>query len=65
MNTWTLIIRDAFVIALTTYVVYFIAELVKRGFVTNYVNMNILLLLVLFLGIITVLFDKDGESSDG
>lgn len=50
-----LIIRDIFRIALITFIVYFFADLIKPGLVTNYVNLNSLLLLVIGGGIVTIL----------
>lgn len=50
------VLRDAFGVALATYVVYFFADLALPGLVSNYLNMNVLLLWVIGLGIATVLF---------
>ena len=51
------IVRDAFVISLMTFIVYFFVDtLVKQGLVTNYVNLNILLLFVIVSGIATILW---------
>lgn len=49
------IVRDLFVISLSTFIVYFFADLLKPGLVTNYINLNVLLLFVIGSGIATVL----------
>jgi len=59
------IVTDAFVIALVTYLVFFLTEHVKHGFVTNYVNMNWLLLIVIALGIVSVLLDDQDRDKTG
>ncbi|MBI4262159.1 hypothetical protein HY624_01390 [Candidatus Uhrbacteria bacterium] len=56
------VIRDTFVISLCTFVFYFFADMVKPGLVTNYVNLNVLLLFVIVSGIVTVLlYDRRSE----
>ena len=57
----TILIRDIFRIALGTFVVYFFADLVKPGLVTNYINLNALLLFVIASGIATVLLTGKKE----
>ncbi|MBI4276785.1 hypothetical protein HY629_03030 [Candidatus Uhrbacteria bacterium] len=57
------IVRDIFIVGLTTFVVYFVADFAKPGFVTNYVNLNALLLFVLVFGIVTVLLYDSGDSN--
>ena len=49
------LIHDVFIIALTTFVVYFFVDFLKPGFVTNYINVNALLLFVIGSGIATIL----------
>lgn len=51
-------LRDAFGVALATYIVYFFADLVLPGLVSNYINMNVLLLWVIGLGVMTVLLTE-------
>lgn len=53
------IIRDIFTISLTTFVVYFFADLIKPGLVTNYINLNMLLLFVIGSGIATIVLTLD------
>lgn len=49
-------VRDIFRVAFSTFAVYFLADLLKPGFVTNYINLNVLLLFVIASGVATVLF---------
>lgn len=53
------IIHDVFIVALATFVVCFFADLIKPGFVTNYINLNTLLLLVIATGIVTILLTDE------
>lgn len=55
-----IVVRDIFLVALVTFIVYFFADLVKPGFVTNYINLNALLLFVIGSGIVTVLTREEG-----
>ncbi len=55
------IAHDVFVIALVTFVVYFFADIIKPGLVTNYINLNALLLFVIASGIATVLTNDTGS----
>ena len=55
------IIHDVFVVALVAFVIYFFADLVKPGLVTNYINLNILLLFVIASGITTILLTEGKE----
>ncbi|MDO8581692.1 MAG: hypothetical protein Q7S16_02345 [bacterium] len=61
MNYIRQIIHDVFVVALVTFIVYFFADLLKPGFVTNYINLNMLLLFVIASGIATILLTGDGK----
>lgn len=54
-----ILVRDIFLVALVTFIVYFFADLVKPGFVTNYINLNVLLLFVIGSGILTVLTSQE------
>ena len=47
--------HDVFVISLVTFIVYFFADVIKPGLVTNYINLNMLLLFVIASGIGAVL----------
>lgn len=49
------LVRDCFTVGLVTFAVYFFADLVKPGLVTNYINLNLLLLCVIVVGIIHIL----------
>jgi hypothetical protein len=48
------IINDVLVISLVTLIAFFICELLKPGFVTNYLNMNLFLLWCVLIGIIQI-----------
>lgn len=48
-------IKDIFIISLITFIVFFFLDLIKQGFVINYVNINIVLLVCILSGIISVL----------
>ncbi|MBI5798413.1 MAG: hypothetical protein HZB10_00590 [Candidatus Yonathbacteria bacterium] len=56
------VIRDTFVISLCTFVFYFFADMAKPGLVTNYVNLNVLLLFVFFAGIVTILLQENNAN---
>jgi hypothetical protein len=58
MTLFRAILRDAFRIAFVSYAVFFFADIAKPGFATNYLNLNKLLLLILFLGILHVFLTK-------
>jgi len=49
-----LFFRDLFLISFVSFVLFFLSDLAKPGFVTNYISINGILLLVLFLGVVTV-----------
>lgn len=53
------LVHDVFAISLVTFVVYFFADVIKPGLVTNYINLNMLLLFVIASGIATVLTDQE------
>jgi len=55
--------KDIFIISFFTFIIYFILENFKRGFVINYINMNILLTICLLSGII-VIFLYEGEEKE-
>ncbi len=49
------IIPDIFYISLITYLVYFMLELIKTGLISNYFDLNLLLIWTIFFGILTVI----------
>lgn len=51
---WQRISKDAFLIALITWVVLFVLELVKPGLVSNYLSLQHAAIALLFLGIFTI-----------
>ncbi|TSC56254.1 MAG: hypothetical protein G01um101418_149 [Parcubacteria group bacterium Gr01-1014_18] len=46
--------KDCFYIALATYILYFIAELVYPGIILDYFDLNILLVAVVILGALSI-----------
>ncbi len=53
------LIGDIFTISVVSLVVFFTAEIIKPGFITNYFNLNLFLLWCILIGIIQVLITKD------
>jgi hypothetical protein len=51
------IIPDIFYISLITYLVYFVLELIKTGLISNYFDLNLLLLWVIVFGWLTITFN--------
>lgn len=49
------VIHDIFYVSLTTFLVFSLLELVRNRFITAHINMNMLLILVIVTGIITVI----------
>ncbi len=54
----TLIITELFQISLIGYLILFLAETVNRGFVTNYFNLNILLVFTGTIGILSTVLQN-------
>ena len=52
------ILYDVFVASVVTLVVFFISEIIKPGFITNYFNLSLFLLWCILIGIIYVLINK-------
>lgn len=48
-------IPDIFYISTITYLVYFVLELIKTGLISNYFDLNLLLLWTLFFGFLTII----------
>lgn len=61
MEIFRSVTRDIFGIGLVAFVAFFVADLVKPGFATNYINLNALLLFVILSGIVMVLISKNKE----
>ena len=62
-NAIKLIIRDLFVASFLLLVIFSFLEIIKPKIILNYLNFNIFFLVVIFLGVITVLFyepEKNG-----
>ncbi len=52
------IIRDLFSISLFTYLTYFVVELIKPGLISNYFDLNLLLLFIIFLAAAEILLAR-------
>ncbi|OIO17263.1 hypothetical protein COV56_01480 [Candidatus Kuenenbacteria bacterium CG11_big_fil_rev_8_21_14_0_20_37_9] len=50
---------DIFYISLLTWVIYFILELLKEGLVSNYFDLNLLLIFVIVFAIINSFLNYD------
>lgn len=51
---------EIFQVSLIAYLVFYLIEDLKAGFITDYFNLNILLILTILSGVLTVLFKKEG-----
>jgi hypothetical protein len=49
------ITKDIFIISFVTFVVFFLLESLERGFVTNYINVNVLLVICFLSGLISII----------
>ncbi|OIP56413.1 hypothetical protein CO134_00200 [Candidatus Kuenenbacteria bacterium CG_4_9_14_3_um_filter_39_14] len=57
------ITNDIFYISLITYAVYFMLELLKEGLISNYFDLNLLLIFIIIFAILTIIFyDKKRTS---
>jgi hypothetical protein len=54
--------KDIFIISFITFVVFFILESLERGFVTNYINVNALLVICFLSGLIAAIFKEKTET---
>src|SRR5260221_6817816 len=54
-----IISEELFQFALVTYLILILSETVKTGFVSNFFNLNILLAIVLFVGILMVMTNTE------
>lgn len=61
-RTVNLISKEAFQVFLVTYLLLTLTETVKTGFVSNFFNMNYLLLVVLVAGVAMVLTEETEET---
>jgi len=52
------IISDIFQISLITYLVYFVLELIKTGLISNYFDLNLLLIWTLAWGALSVIISR-------
>ena len=52
------LVEDIFYISLLTYGMYFILELFKEGLVSNYFDLNLLLLWIIIFGIVNMIINN-------
>jgi len=52
------LIADIFYISLITFIVYFMLELIKSGVVSNYFDLNLLLIWIIGFGILAIIMKK-------
>lgn len=55
------IISEIFKVSLISYLIFYLIESFKEGFIIDYFNLNILLTITVLSGIFTVLFKKEAE----
>lgn len=53
-NIFKKFIHDIFCISLITWLVYFVLELLKEGLISNYFDLNLLLIFVIIVGVINI-----------
>lgn len=51
-------IKDIFYTSLISFAVFFVVEMIDRGLVSNYLNLNWVLLLVLLSGVVFITIKK-------
>ena len=49
---------DIFYISLITYIVFFMLELLKEGLISNYFDLNLLLIWIIIFATLTIIFKK-------
>lgn len=52
------ITNDIFYVSIITYAVYFMLELLKEGLISNYFDLNLLLIWTIVFGFLTIIFKK-------
>jgi hypothetical protein len=57
-----IIIFDGFYLSITFYILAMLLEWLKPGIVSNYLNLNQILLIPIFLAIICILFENINNS---
>lgn len=55
------IISKIFIGSLVFFLVFFVLELVKEGFVSNHLDLNVILLIVFIFGAISLLLNKNDK----
>ena len=53
------ITRYIFEISLITFLAFFFLEFYKTGVITNYIHFNVILIVVMFFGIVTILLSEE------
>lgn len=56
------IISEIFKVSLISYLIFYLIESFKAGFIADYFNLNILLIITILSGVFMVLFKKEEES---
>ncbi len=51
-------VADLFYISLVTWLSYFVLELLKEGLISNYFDLNLLLIFVVILGAINIIINR-------
>lgn len=51
-----------FKVSVITFITYFLLEQFKTGLISNYFDLNILLILAIIMGILLLLFSKENDS---
>ena len=52
------IVNDIFYISLITFVAFFVLELLKEGLISNYFDLNLLLICLIIFGVINLNLNK-------
>ncbi|NMC51648.1 hypothetical protein GYA54_02900 [Candidatus Kuenenbacteria bacterium] len=58
------LINALFYISLLIWLVYFVLELLKEGLVSNYFDLNLLLLSVIVIGVINIMINYSSNHDD-
>lgn len=56
------IISEIFKVSLISYLIFYLVESFKAGFIADYFDLNILLIITILSGVFTVLFKKEEEA---
>jgi len=64
-NTFLPLVEAIFFTSLVSYLIFFLLDNIKRGFISNYFNINIFLWLSIFGGILFLWFKPNSENIVG